>query len=205
MIAVATMAAAAALLGVSAFQRPSPALFAPRPSHHGSSDLRRERYHHLKRPARQLALRLAVAPDHVDALHSAWQHWEAVATAAVSTASADLTPAADPSAQGGLSSSLLAAAAAAAASADAAKDLSLWDRYLLIFKNTLSFVHSTIDGPLRKAGWDQTWGLSIFLFTASTFVCCLAVVVTDGDGTSCSFERRWQLRASTRGSSVPWS
>lgn len=27
-------------------------------------------------------------------------------------------------------------------------------------------MHSTIDQPLRSAGWDQTWGVSIFLFTA---------------------------------------
>ena len=27
------------------------------------------------------------------------------------------------------------------------------------------FVHSTIDQPLRNAGFDQTWGPSIFLFT----------------------------------------
>jgi hypothetical protein len=57
---------------------------------------------------------------------------------------------------------------AAEATATATKELGWWDQYLLLFKNTLLLVHSTIDGPLRSAGWDQTWGVSIFLFTAST-------------------------------------
>jgi hypothetical protein len=43
-----------------------------------------------------------------------------------------------------------------------------WQSYINIFKTTLSFVHSTIDGPLRAAGIEQTWGISIFLFTART-------------------------------------
>jgi len=44
-----------------------------------------------------------------------------------------------------------------------------WQSYINIFKTTLSFVHSTIDGPLRSAGIEQTWGISIFLFTACTY------------------------------------
>jgi len=44
-----------------------------------------------------------------------------------------------------------------------------WESYLAIFKNTLSFVHSTIDGPLRSVGIEQTWGVAIFIFTASKF------------------------------------
>lgn len=40
-----------------------------------------------------------------------------------------------------------------------------WESYLEVFKSSLEFVHSVIDQPLRNAGWDQTWGVSIFLFT----------------------------------------
>lgn len=47
-----------------------------------------------------------------------------------------------------------------------ASDPGLWDQYLNIFKAALELVHSTIDQPLKNAGWDQTWGISIFLFTA---------------------------------------
>ena len=46
-----------------------------------------------------------------------------------------------------------------------------WQAYLQLFKNALSFVHSTIDGPLEKVGITQTWGISIALFTASKFMC----------------------------------
>jgi len=51
--------------------------------------------------------------------------------------------------------------------ADAAADKSWWQQWLNIFKITLAAVHSTIDGPLRSLGVEQTWGVSIFLFTAS--------------------------------------
>eukprot|EP00970_Alexandrium_tamarense_P008686 scaffold1657_cov182-Alexandrium_tamarense.AAC.29 len=56
----------------------------------------------------------------------------------------------------------------AAAVADAAKDEnSWWESYIQIYKNGLAFVHDNIvDEPLRKLGFDQTWGVSIFLFTA---------------------------------------
>lgn len=40
-----------------------------------------------------------------------------------------------------------------------------WQAYLNIFKNTLQFVHQTVDQPLRDAGITQTWGISIALFT----------------------------------------
>lgn len=42
-----------------------------------------------------------------------------------------------------------------------------WKAYINIFKSILTFVHSSIDGPLRSVGIEQTWGVSIFLFTAS--------------------------------------
>uniref|UniRef100_A0A6V2B7Y2 Membrane insertase YidC/Oxa/ALB C-terminal domain-containing protein n=2 Tax=Ditylum brightwellii TaxID=49249 RepID=A0A6V2B7Y2_9STRA len=62
-------------------------------------------------------------------------------------------------------STILADAAAATADATA-DDGGWWQTWLNVFKGTLIAVHSTIDGPLRAAGWDQTWGVSIFLFTA---------------------------------------
>merc|ERR1711862_353105 len=54
---------------------------------------------------------------------------------------------------------------ASAAATDAAKDGGWWESYLNIFKQTLSFVHSVVDGPLRSVGWTQTWGVSIAIFT----------------------------------------
>eukprot|EP00578_Thalassiosira_sp_NH16_P014100 CAMPEP_0181106112 /NCGR_PEP_ID=MMETSP1071-20121207/16357_1 /TAXON_ID=35127 /ORGANISM="Thalassiosira sp., Strain NH16" /LENGTH=447 /DNA_ID=CAMNT_0023189495 /DNA_START=144 /DNA_END=1487 /DNA_ORIENTATION=- len=60
-------------------------------------------------------------------------------------------------------------AAIAADAVDAADtdDIGLWESYIQIYKNGLAFVHDNIvDEPLRKAGFDQTWGVSIFLFTA---------------------------------------
>lgn len=68
-----------------------------------------------------------------------------------------------------LSSQLLANtdAAADAAAAAATDNGGWWNAYLQVFKNTLSWVHSTIDPPLRSIGWEQTWGPSIFIFTAS--------------------------------------
>lgn len=59
-------------------------------------------------------------------------------------------------------------AAAAAAPVDAlATDNSWWESYIQIYKGGLAFVHDNIvDEPLRKMGITQTWGPSIFLFTA---------------------------------------
>ena len=67
------------------------------------------------------------------------------------------------------SSTFLADAAAATAdiAEAAAKDEGgWWNSYLEFMKGGLSAVHSVIDEPLRKVGWEQTWGPSIFLFTA---------------------------------------
>lgn len=65
------------------------------------------------------------------------------------------------------SSTLLADAAAATADAvEASPKEGWWNSYLEFMKGGLSLVHSTIDGPLRKVGIEQTWGPSIFLFTA---------------------------------------
>ena len=57
-----------------------------------------------------------------------------------------------------------------AAEAVVKEDGGWWNSYLLIFKGALQGVHDTIDPPLRSAGITQTWGISIFLFTAGTFV-----------------------------------
>jgi hypothetical protein len=65
-----------------------------------------------------------------------------------------------------LSSHLLADAAAAAAADDGGGGW--WQSYLNIFKNTLLAVHNTIDQPLKSVGLEQTWGVSIAIFTAST-------------------------------------
>lgn len=61
------------------------------------------------------------------------------------------------------SSMLLADAANAAA--EVAEDGGWWQNYLELFKSGLVNIHSTIDGPLRSAGIEQTWGPSIALFT----------------------------------------
>jgi len=52
-----------------------------------------------------------------------------------------------------------------------------WANYLNVYKNSLLFVHSTIDQPLRNAGFDQTWGPSIFLFTAAVRTALLPLSV----------------------------
>ena len=48
-----------------------------------------------------------------------------------------------------------------------AADEGWWKAYLNIFKTTLEFVHSGIDGPIHSLGWEGgTWGFSIAVFTA---------------------------------------
>jgi len=59
-----------------------------------------------------------------------------------------------------------AAAATADVATDAKADAGWWQNYLQLYKSLLLGVHSTIDQPLRDAGWDQTWGVSIAVFTA---------------------------------------
>lgn len=54
-------------------------------------------------------------------------------------------------------------------------DGSWWDAYINIFEAALKLVHSGIDGPLRSLGVEQTWGVSIFVFTACTYCCFLYV------------------------------
>eukprot|EP00567_Pseudictyota_dubia_P008154 CAMPEP_0197464850 /NCGR_PEP_ID=MMETSP1175-20131217/64235_1 /TAXON_ID=1003142 /ORGANISM="Triceratium dubium, Strain CCMP147" /LENGTH=445 /DNA_ID=CAMNT_0043000851 /DNA_START=221 /DNA_END=1558 /DNA_ORIENTATION=+ len=64
------------------------------------------------------------------------------------------------------SSATILADAADATAEVAADNGGWWQDYLSVFKAGLTAVHSTIDGPLRSMGWEQTWGVSIFLFTA---------------------------------------
>lgn len=58
-----------------------------------------------------------------------------------------------------------AVAVDASEAAEAAKDGGWWQSYLNVYKSLLLGVHATIDQPLRNVGWDQTWGVSIFVFT----------------------------------------
>jgi hypothetical protein len=62
------------------------------------------------------------------------------------------------------STSRLVAEATAAAVAEESSG-GWWSSYLSVFKNFLGFVHSTVDGPLKSVGIEQTWGVSIALFT----------------------------------------
>ena len=52
------------------------------------------------------------------------------------------------------------------AEAEIAKDQGWWQSYINLFKLALSAIHDTIDEPLSAAGFTQTWGVSIALFTA---------------------------------------
>ena len=63
------------------------------------------------------------------------------------------------------SSMVLSDAAAATAEADSG---GWWQSYLQIFRNILVAVHDTVDGPLKNAGVENTWGISIALFTMGT-------------------------------------
>lgn len=50
---------------------------------------------------------------------------------------------------------------------DGQKDLGWWGSYINFFKSTLNTVHRIVDSPLRSVGIDQTWGISIAIFTIS--------------------------------------
>lgn len=65
----------------------------------------------------------------------------------------------------------LADADASAATVEAVKeDLGWWGAYVDLFKNSLTFVHDTIEGPLRSIGVEKgIWGISIGIFTACTY------------------------------------
>lgn len=44
---------------------------------------------------------------------------------------------------------------------------SAWFAYIDLFKQALNAIHDTIDEPLNSVGIEQSWGISIALFTAS--------------------------------------
>jgi hypothetical protein len=66
-----------------------------------------------------------------------------------------------------VSTQFLADASSSAASA--AGDGSWWDSFINLFKTALTLVHSVIEGPLRAVGVDQSWGISIAVFTAREY------------------------------------
>mmetsp|Transcript_6131 Transcript_6131/g.13354 ORF Transcript_6131/g.13354 Transcript_6131/m.13354 type:complete len:461 (-) Transcript_6131:98-1480(-) len=67
-----------------------------------------------------------------------------------------------------------AASDVAATAVSTADETSWWESYIQLYKNGLAFVHDNIvDEPLRKAGFTQTWGVSIFLFTAAVRACLI--------------------------------
>ena len=49
------------------------------------------------------------------------------------------------------------------------EDVGKWQSFINIFKDILTSVHSSVDGPLKNMGIEQTWGPSIFLFTAGMY------------------------------------
>lgn len=68
-----------------------------------------------------------------------------------------------------LADAAAATADAATATADAAAETAKsgwWQNYLDFMENSLITVHNTVDEPLRSIGVTQTWGPSIFFFTA---------------------------------------
>lgn len=75
------------------------------------------------------------------------------------------------------SSNVLSDAAADAAAVAVKKGPGWWQSYLSVFKSCLITVHSTIDGPLRKMGFTQTWGPSIAVFTASVRACLVPLSI----------------------------
>ena len=71
------------------------------------------------------------------------------------------------SSEAALSQSQMLLADAAAASGEAT---GWWGAYINVFKSTLLWLHGSIDGPLRSVGFDQTWGVSIGLFTLCKYL-----------------------------------
>ena len=126
--------------------------------------------------ARNGATKLAVlGPEHANDLHSILSDspaWSLLADAA--QAALDAPTGGDVGSMADLLSQDIPAVSQedlqiVDAVAEAAKDEGLWKSYLKIFKGALTLIHDTIDGPLRNAGIEQTWGISIAIFTACKF------------------------------------
>jgi hypothetical protein len=68
-----------------------------------------------------------------------------------------------------IGSTWMLADSAAVVVESAGKDLGWWGAYVDLFKNALTLVHDTIEGPLRSIGVEQIWGISIAVFTACKY------------------------------------
>ena len=80
-----------------------------------------------------------------------------------------------------ISDSTLAADVAIDAAAD---DIGWWETYIQFYKRGLAFVHdNVVDPPLRMAGIEQTWGPSIFLFTAGVRACLIPFSISQNKST----------------------
>ena len=93
----------------------------------------------------------ALSPDQIDfeALNAQLQHFASSTSFLVADAADAVMDATD-------------------AVAEVAEDSpDFWQSYWNIFKAILLGVHDAIDPTLRNAGITQTWGISIFVFTAS--------------------------------------
>ena len=108
--------------------------------------------------------KLQLAPEHLNDIHTlldspALTHIADAAQAALNTDGNVITDA--------MQSAADALEAVTETEVEIAADQGWWSAYLNIFKSSLNFVHDTVDGPLRNAGIEQTWGVSIAIFTAS--------------------------------------
>jgi hypothetical protein len=111
---------------------------------------------------------LALAPEHLNDIHiysqlMDSQAWTYLADAAQATL--------DAGGDGGnmLTDALQGVTVDVDAQVDVAVDDGWWATYLSLFRNALLFVHDSVDQPLRSVGIDQTWGISIAIFTASKY------------------------------------
>ena len=120
----------------------------------------RSRSSHLQAtPLHELPLPIDVLTDpealsiHANAVHGFWQHHTSLflSNAATATAGEPMT----------------ALETFEATQEAIAAEEGWWAAYLNIFKTTIELIHSSIDGPVHKIGWQGgTWGFSIALFTA---------------------------------------
>ena len=142
--------------GVEAFQAMSPKSAAVKTSRGSRSHLEAAPLHELP---------LTVDPQelsaHAHALHGFLQHH----TSTLLSDAAVATP--DMASMEALDNFETAVENLEAVEAAIVEKEGWWAAYLNVFKTTLDFVHSKIDDPIHKLGWEGgTWGFSIALFTA---------------------------------------
>eukprot|EP00533_Pseudo-nitzschia_delicatissima_P011965 CAMPEP_0197266274 /NCGR_PEP_ID=MMETSP1432-20130617/2904_1 /TAXON_ID=44447 /ORGANISM="Pseudo-nitzschia delicatissima, Strain UNC1205" /LENGTH=475 /DNA_ID=CAMNT_0042731123 /DNA_START=202 /DNA_END=1629 /DNA_ORIENTATION=- len=137
---------------VDAFQTMSPKSFSVGTSRGSRCHLEAVPLHELPLQADQLdPQELSV---HVHALHGFLQHHTSMLLSDASVATADMDP-------------MEALEKFEAAEAAVVADEGWWKAYLNVFKATLDLIHSKVDGPIHKLGWEGgTWGFSIAIFTA---------------------------------------